>query len=113
MRRERPAAAGVLPAFAAGGVELVHAAVAVAGNEGVAVGEPYGAIGIGDGLLPVNLARHVDLLHLADAAQRDEVVAVAQAFDRAPGEACTDFRLGDELARLIDLADFTAGVDPD
>src|SRR5438445_7674993 len=90
LHSERPARTSMFPALVAVGVKLVHAAVAVAGDQGVAVDQTNGAVGIGDVAFPVDLAGPVDLLHLADAAEGDEVAAVAQALDAAPGQAGAD-----------------------
>src|SRR5205814_1903450 len=110
---ERPADAGVLPAFVAGGVELVDAAVAVAGDERMAVRQTDRAIGIVDGLLPIHFAGKIDLLHLTDAAEGDKIAAVAQPFDAAPGEAAAELDLGNERSFVVDLGDFAAGVNPE
>src|ERR1019366_8507940 len=83
--RERAADTAVLPALNAVGVEFVDALIAVADDQGVAIRQTQGAVGIVDRDFPIDFAGHVEFLHLADAAEGDEIMAVAQAFDAAPG----------------------------
>src|SRR5262249_13713123 len=94
----------LLPDLLAGAVELVDAAVVVAGDKGVPGAQADGRVGVADRDAPVHLAAAVDLLNGVGRRPGDQQAAAGQFLDAAPVGHPAQLQAQELLAGGVQLA---------